>query len=99
VIDSRLSGNTIRRRRKCCDERWTTYEILAGKLPGVRAPLDRIALLEQQVEALEHALAAVGEFSTTVLRRVVKKRPVRKPVEPNGAIGRLWERGKGVRDD
>ena len=45
VVDSRVSGNTTRRRRVClqCKERWTTYEMESDELLRLRSFKRRVA--------------------------------------------------------
>lgn len=52
VIDTRVTGDSIRRRRRCdnCDQRFTTYEHIAANLlvvksDGRREPFDRQKLI------------------------------------------------------
>ena len=66
VIDTRVTGDNIRRRRRCakCDERFTTYEHIAANLlvvksDGRREPFDRQKLISGiQIAAVKRPISS-----------------------------------------
>ena len=66
VIDTRVTGDNIRRRRRCdnCDQRFTTYEhiaanLLVAKTDGRREPFDRQKLISGiQVAAVKRPISS-----------------------------------------
>ncbi len=66
VIDTRVTGDNIRRRRRCanCDQRFTTYEHIAANLlvvksDGRREPFDRQKLISGiQIAAVKRPISS-----------------------------------------
>jgi transcriptional regulator NrdR family protein len=58
VVDSRIGGNTVRRRRMCfeCKERWTTYEVEASLVSALN-----------EVEQYTAEIAAMAPKITTAI--------------------------------
>lgn len=66
VIDTRVTGDSIRRRRRCddCEQRFTTYEhiaanLLVAKSDGRREPFDRQKLISGiQIAAVKRPISS-----------------------------------------
>ena len=71
VTDSRPSGETIRRRRKCagCGRRCTTYEVRVPRSPGADED-DRLGRVERSTETVRDFLLLEGAHRDLVVRLV-----------------------------
>lgn len=74
VIDSRISSDSIRRRREClgCGKRFTTYEkvevvpILVVKSNGLREPFDREKIKKGLIKACEKTTIGMDKIEEIV---------------------------------
>lgn len=87
VVDSRVTGNSIRRRRRCesCGERWSTYEVDSGvvaALNDVEQHITAIAAMAPTVStAIEDYEVRRYQFADVVSKakpgpRSLRRRPV-----------------------
>mgnify|MGYP006138437331 CR=1 FL=1 len=69
VVDTRSTGDSIRRRRECqnCRKRFTTYEQISEALLAVLdALLDAGDIAPHRIEAPLHQIEALGQFVVPV---------------------------------
>jgi transcriptional repressor NrdR len=106
VVDSRTTGNQVRRRRECreCEKRFTTYEspetldITVKKRDGSEEPFS-ISKIKQGVERAVKHTAADNETTPEEVAHEVKKQLSRKEKIESEKIGETVMQSLKKRDE
>jgi transcriptional regulator NrdR family protein len=84
VVNSRIAGNTVRRRRMCfeCKERWTTYEVDSGVVSALneveRHTAEIASMAPKITTAIEDYEVRRYQFADVVSKVKPSERPWRR---------------------
>ncbi len=90
VIDSRESGDCVRRRRCCdrCSQRWTTYELIPGMTDEGRVLIDETALKAILSRITAQVIDGLGAEARAIAQPRRGRHPgVRRPKAIREAMG------------